>query len=298
MGIFFAILSAAIFGVTNYIDKFLLEKHNISPFVITIYSGLFAFITGLIILLITGYYPLDLRSLLIILASGFLTAIYLLPYYKALTFDETSLVIPLLQTYPVFVLILGFVLLGENLSSRQYLGSTLIILAGFLLSVEKIKLSMLKLRKSFFYIMLSSFMFALAQILYKFAVIEVPFWNTLPYEGFGIGVGALAVFLYKNNKEVFKKGTKRLKKRVFVFVGINEFFYILARFTGYFAISLISVSLVSVLGGVQSLFTLAYGIILSLWFPHIIKEVITKETLGLKLTSIVMIIIGSYFIFF
>lgn len=298
MGIFFAILSAAIFGVTNYIDKFLLEKHSISPVVITIYSGLFAFITGLIILLITGYYPLDLKSLLIILASGFLTAIYLLPYYKALTYDETSLIIPLLQTYPVFVLILGFVLLGETFSLKQYLGSFLIIIAGLLLSVENTKGNIFKLRKSFFYIMLSAFLFALAQILYKFAVIEIPFWNTLPYEGFGIGLGALAVFLYKNNKEVFKKETKRLKKRVFVFVGINEIFYILARFTGYFAISLISVSLVSVLGGLQPLFALLYGIILSLWFPHIIKEVITKKTLGLKLASILMIIIGSYFIFF
>src|SRR3989344_5308950 len=108
MGIIFAILSAAIFGVTNYVDKFLLEKHNISPAVITIYSGMFALIAGLIILLIKGFYPIDLKTLLILLTSGFLTAIYLLPYYKALTFDETSLVIPLLQTYPVFVLILGF----------------------------------------------------------------------------------------------------------------------------------------------------------------------------------------------
>lgn len=298
MGIIFAILSGAIFGVTNYIDKFLLEKHNISPTVITIYGGLFAFITGLIILLITGFYPLDLRSLLILLTSGFLTAIYLLPYYKALTLDETSLVIPLLQTYPVFVLILGFMLLGETFSFRQYLGSFLMILAGILLSVKTIKGKIFKLRKSFFYIMLSAFLFAVAQILYKLGVTEVPFWNTIPYEGFGIALGALVVFLFKNNKEVFKKETKKLKRQVFLFIGINEFFYILARYTGYFAISLISVGLVSVLAGFQPLFTLIYGIILSLWFPYIIKEVITKKTLGLKLALILMIIAGSYLIFF
>ena len=298
MGIFFAILSGAIFGVTNYIDKFLLEKHNISPTVITIYGGGFAFVAGILVFLITGFYPIDLKTLLILLTSGFLTAIYLLPYYKALTFDETSLVIPLLQTYPVFVLILGFMLLGETFSNRQYLGSFLMILAGILLSVKTTKGNIFKLRKSFFYIMLSASLFAVAQILYKFGVSEVPFWNTLPYEGFGIAIGSLAVFLFKNNKEVFKKETKRLKRKAFLFIGINEFFYILARFTGYFAISLISVGLVSVLAGLQPLFTLAYGIILSLWFPHIIKEVITKKTLGLKLTSILMIIIGSYFIFF
>lgn len=298
MGVIFAILSAAIFGVTNYIDKFLLEKHSISPTIMTIYSGLFAFVAGLIILLITGFYPIDLKSLLILLTSGFLTAIYLLPYYKALTFDETSLVVPLLQTYPVFVLILGSMLLGETLSYSQYFGSFLIILAGVLLSAKSTKGNIFKLRKSFFYIMLSSFLFAVAQILYKFGVTEIPFWNTLPFEGFGIAIGALAVFLFRNNKEIFKKETKRFKKQVLLFIGINEFFYILARYTGYFAISLISVGLVSVLAGFQPLFTLIYGIILSLWFPYIVKEVITKKTLGLKLASILMIILGSYFIFF
>ncbi len=298
MGIFFAILSGAIFGVTNYIDKFLLEKHNISPTVITIYGGGFAFVAGILVFLITGFYPIDLKTLLILLTSGFLTAIYLLPYYKALTFDETSLVIPLLQTYPVFVLILGFMLLGETFSNRQYLGSFLMILAGILLSVKTTKGNIFKLRKSFFYIMLSASLFAVAQILYKFGVSEVPFWNTLPYEGFGIAIGSLAVFLFKNNKEVFNKETKKLKRQVFLFIGINEFFYILARYTGYFAISLISVGLVSVLAGFQPLFTLIYGIILSLWFPYIVKEVITKKTLGLKLASILMIIVGSYFIFF
>ncbi len=298
MGIFFAIASGAIFGITNYIDKFLLEKHNISPVVITVYSGLFAFITGLFILLITGFYPIDLKTLLILLGSGFLTAIYLLPYYKALTLDETSLVVPLLQTYPVFVLILGFIILGETLSYRQYLGSFLMIFAGVLLTIKTIKGKIFKLRKSFFYIMLSAFLFALAQVLYKFGVSEIPFWNTLPYEGFGIAIGALAIFSFKKNKALFKKETKKLKRQAFLFIGINEAIYILARYTGYFAISLLSVSLVSVLAGFQPLFTLIYGIILSLWFPHIVKEVITKKTLGLKLVSILMIIVGSYFIFF
>ena len=50
MGIFYSILSPAIFGINNFIDKFLLEKHNISPVVITIYGGIAAFILGLVLL--------------------------------------------------------------------------------------------------------------------------------------------------------------------------------------------------------------------------------------------------------
>ncbi len=297
MGAIFAILSAAIFALTNYIDKFLLEKHNISPTVITIYSGGFAFAVGLLILLVTGFYPIDLKSLLIILASGFLTCIYILPYYKALALDETSIIVPLLQTYPFFVLILSLFLLGETLSSRQYIGSFLLIAAGIILSLKKNK-NIFKLRKSFFYIMLSSFLFACAQVLYKFGVTKVPFWQTLPYEGLGIALGALTVLLYKNNWQNFKKQTKKFKSSVYLLMGINESAYVLARYAGYFAISLISVSLVSVLAETQPLFVLLFGIGLSLFFPHIIKEVLSKQTLGLKFLSVVLIIVGSYFIFF
>lgn len=297
MGIFFAILSPAIFGVTNYVDKFLLEKDNISPIVITVFGGIFAFVAGLIILLVTGFYPIDLKTLIIILASGYLTSIYLLPYYKALSLDDASTIIPLLQTYPVFVLILSYLMLGENLTIKGYIGSSLIIVASFALSLEKLKFGIFKFRKSFFFIILSSFLFALAQVLYKFGVTEVPFWNTLPYEGFGIALGALSVLFYKNNINKIKKETSKLSKRAYSLMGLNEAIYILARYTGYFAISLISVGLVSVLAGFQSLFGLIYGIILSIKFPYILREVITKKTLGLKITSIILIIIGSYFIF-
>lgn len=297
MGIFFAILSPAIFGVTNYVDKFLLEKENISPIFITIFGGIFAFVTGLIILLVTGFYPIDLKTFIIILASGYLTSIYLLPYYKALSLDDTSTVIPLLQSYPVFVLILGYLLLGESLTMKGYIGSLLIIIASFALALEKLKWGIFKFRKSFFFIMLSSFLFALAQVLYKFGVTEIPFWNTLPYEGFGIALGALSVLFYKNNFRKVKKETTKLKKRAYSFIGLNEVIYIFARYTGYFAISLISVGLVSVLAGFQSLFGLIYGIILSIKFPYVLKEIITKKTIGLKITSIILMIAGAYFIF-
>jgi len=297
MGIFYALLSPAIFSISNYIDKFLLEKHNISPIVITVYGGIFALLAGIITLFFTGFYPIDTRTLLVILGSGFLTALYLLPYYKALDIDETSNVVPLFQFYPIFVLILSLILLKEGFTSIQYVGSALIVGAGFLLSIENVKGKIFKLRKSFFYMMLSCVVFAVAQVLYRFALEEIPFWNTLPYETFGIALGSLLISMYGKNFQAFKKETKQFKKRVFIFLTINEIVYIAARYTGYFAISLISVGLVSILGGIQPLFVLIYGIVLSIWFPKILKEVITKKTLGLKFVSTLIIILGSYLIF-
>jgi bacterial/archaeal transporter family protein len=298
MGVLFAILSPAFFGINNYIEKLLLDKNKISITVLIIFEGIFSLITGLIILLIIGLYPIDIKSLFIFLFSGFLTTMYMLPYFKALTLDETSYVIPLFQFYPIFVLILSFVFLHEIFSVIQYLGCLIIIFAGFILSTEKFSISKFKIRKSFYYMILSCFLFALAQVLYKFGVQEVPFLNTLPYEGFGIALGTLAVVLYKRALiKKFKRETSRFKPRIFVFLTINQLVYLVARYTGYFAISLIAVGMVSILAGFQSVFVLFYGIMLSLWLPYILKEVINKKVLFKKIISIVLMFLGLYLIF-
>lgn len=297
MGVFFAILSQALYGINNYIDKFFLEKYKITPPVISIYTGIFGLITGIIVLFLTGFYPTDFKSVLIILASGFLANLYVLPYFKALSTDETSRVIPLFQFIPVFVLILSFFVLGETLQIKQYIGAAIIILASFIISLKKFDKTIFKFRPAFWYMLLSSFLFSLSVILYKFGLDTIPFWNTLPYEGVGMALGALTIFLYKNNKSLFVKQTKGFSKKVFAVMTVNESFHIGSRYTAYFALSLISASLVNVLGGVGPFFVLMYGVILSLWFPNVLKEVITKEVVGAKLLSIVGMFIGLVLIF-
>lgn len=297
MGIFFAILSPAIYGINNYIDKFFLEKYKISPVVITVYSGIFAFLAGLIVLGFTGFYKADIKSVLIIIGSGFLTNIYVLPYFKALNLDETSRVIPLFQFVPVFVLILSFLFLGEKLNLGQYLGALSIVIGSFLISLEKFNAKIFKIRPAFWYMMLSSFLFSISVVLYKLGVEEIPFWNTLPYEGLGIGIGALTIFLYKNNKKAFIKETKGFSKKVYGLMSVNESVYVTARYTTYFALSLVTASVVNVLGGFQPFFVLVYGLILSLFFPFILKETISKKAVGQKLISIALIFLGVYLIF-
>jgi len=298
MGIFFSILSPAISGISNYIDKYFLEKYNIAPVTVTIYGGIAGFIFGLIVLFFTGLYPINFRLTVIILASGFFTNLCLLPYYKALLHDETSRVIPLFQFVPIFVLILSFLFLGETLSLKQYTGCFIIIFASFIITLEKFDLKIFKIRPAFWLMMLSSFLYAISVVLYKFGVEQIPFWHTLPYEGFGIALGALAIFAYKDNKQIFFTETKNFKKNIYILISINETIYVLARYTTYFALSLISASIVNVLSGFQPFFVLVFGIILSIWYPKILKEEVSKKVLFQKIMSIVFMFLGLYFIFY
>jgi bacterial/archaeal transporter family protein len=297
MGYFFALLSPFLGSIAVYLDKFLLTKYDINPILITLYSGFFAFVSGCLVLLFTGLSNSAVKSVLILVASGFFGIFYLLAYFKALTYDEGSRVAALFQFIPVIVLLLGFIFLHENLTIKQYVGSCFIIFAGLLLSVRISEINHFQINKAFWFMLLSCFFSALVYVLFKFGVKQIGFWGSLPYEGFGSGIATACILFYGNNFKLLKKSKKIFKKKVLLCMTIVELEYRISRYILFFALTLIPASVASILAGVQPFFLLIIGIILSLWFPSIIKEDVTKKIVGIKLIAFLGIFVGLYLIF-
>lgn len=297
MGYIFALFPTFLDSIINYLDKFLLSKYNVSSTALTIYSGFFALGSGIIVLLFTGLHFTDLKTALILTTSGFMGVFILLAYFKALTLDEASRVASLFQFNPVLVLILSAIFLGERFIFKQYIGAFLIIFSGFLLSLQKVNTGLIKINKAFWFMVLASFFSASVYILFKVGVKEIDFWQAIPYEGAGNGLASLCILLCGNNLKIVRKELKRMSKKVFFYLTISEVIYRSSRFSFYFALFLIPATLVSVLQGFQPLFLLIEGIILSLWLPHIIKEVITKGKVGIKVVAVIGIFIGLSLMF-
>lgn len=293
LGVFFAILSPAAYAVTNYFDKFFLEKYNIRPLVLAIYSGIVAFLASIILIFIIGFHSFPITVIFSTIFSGFFIELYLLPYFKAMSLEDASTVVPLMQLYPLYVIVGDAIILGETLSILQYIGGFLIVLSGLVIAADKIDSYIIRPRKAFWYIQLSNLSLAAATLLFKHGVGDQDFWKILPYEGFGVFLCAVLIFVLPGkNLKTFKHQTSELKKKVFLLMFANEIVYISARYFGFYALSLISASLVGILAGLQPLFVLIFGIILSVWFPYILKEITTKKTITLKLISTIVIIIG------
>jgi len=298
LGIIFAILSPAIYAIVNYFDKFFLERYNISPVVITIYSGIIAFTTSIILILLFGLHFFSLQVTIAILFSGVLTELYILPYFAALSLEDASTVMPLVQFVPLFVIIGDAYILGEKLSTTQYLGAGLIIFSGLLLSIERVNLYFIRPRKAFWYMLTACLYIALATLLFKYAVGQQSFWTILPYEGMGIFFCALCILLWPKNLRLFKKETKKLPLKLFFLMSFNEAIFIFARYCGFFALAFISASLMGVLAGLQPLFVLFYGLLLSILFPKLLKEVFSKKTFFFKLSAILLTIVGVAFLIY
>ena len=77
---------------------------------------------------------------------------------------------------------------------------------------------------------------------------------------------------------------------------IGMIIYYASLVFGFTAVSLGPVSLVVPISAVQPFFVLLYSIFLTKFAPNILKEEITKETLFMKLSAIVLVFIGTLLI--
>ncbi len=294
--LFFAIAAPALYGATNFIDKFLIEKHVSDPVVLTVLGGGISFIFGLIFLALHNFPLLDPFQMTLIVISGALIEFALLPYYEALSLDDTSRIVPLFQFIPIIVLVLSYLFLGERLTSLQVLGFFFVFIGGFFLSLKELNWKIFELRKSFWYMMLACLTYAVASVILKFVITPLNFWGTIAYEliaGELVVVFMLSIRGYRSR--IFDQ-LRNFKTGLWGIISGNEVVYLLGRLSGFYAFALAPVSLVSVMGGFQPFFVLIFGLALSVWFPRVIKEDIGKTTVLVKLASIVLIFVGIWIV--
>lgn len=297
--IIFALLTPSLFGISNFIDKFLVEKRikSKSALLITIFMGLVSFLLGIIILTFKGFPLFSPIQILLVLISGIFLNFYLFPYFKALTLDDASRIVPFFSFIPIFILILSYVFLGEKLTSRELIGFMIVISGSFILGAEKIHKGIFTLRKSLWLMIISSFMYALSSILFKSILLTQDLLVTFGYQSIGIGIGSFFILFYSPIRNLFVSEAKKFKVDTWTLLSLNESLAVTAQFSYSYAFTLAPTALVSVIGSAQPFFVLIYGLFLSAFFPHIVREEVDKATIYTKAFSILLIFLGIYFIY-
>ncbi len=292
--ILFAIIANVLFAVSNLFDKFLIEKRVRDPLALTVFGGWIDLLVALIIVLIHGLSITGPLQVGVLLLSGVFVELALIPYFKALSLEDASRISPLFQSMPVFVLLLSSVFLRETLTHRQLLGFLLILSGSFIVSMRKTDAGIFKIRKAFWWVLLASILWALPAVMFKFVVIKQTFWDALALEFFGVAIGATILFFLYKTRVIAQ--IRDIGAGTWSILNINELIYIAGRVSNFYAITLGLVSLVAVLGGTIPLFVFLFGLVLSLWFPGIIKEDITRASIVTKISSIILVSCGLWFI--
>lgn len=292
----FAALTPTFYSFSVFTDKFLIEKKIKDPFVLTVLLGVGSGIVGIILGIITGFQRIGFVQTGFMLFAGMLLLLYLFPYFKAMKIDDASRVIPLYQFIPVITLVLSAIFLKETLTFRQIIGLLIVVAGTFLISLEKIEGNIFRLRKSLWLMLLSSLMYGSIGIFFRFVVKNTSVWTTLSYEYIGTGITAILLLLFVPRiNHGLKKDLKGVKSSL-PLIAADKSLGICAQISEGFAISLAAVPLVNVVESIQPVLMIIEGIIFTMWFPHIIKENIRKETIVQKLISILLIFFGLYLV--
>ena len=146
---------------------------------------------------------------------------------------------------------------------------------------------------------LGALFFALNDVLFKkFTIYQGSFITSLFWQHIGIFIVGLSFFLFlKNFREDFFSLIKNNRAKIFILNGFSEFFYALGGLLSNLATLFAPVVLVLVVNTYQTVFTFIIGISLTLLLPNIITEKISKRHLIQRISAIVIILLGSYFLY-
>lgn len=294
--LYFALLSTILFGIVNIFDKFILSKINslkLSPqYAVIIMFSHFFFAS----LMIT-FNPLEYvfpHSILGI-SIGFLWFASIVFYSLGLYKGDVSNVIPFLFLTPLFIVFLAFIFLGESLLTFQYIGVILMIIGAITVSYKKIP-GRLPIAPFVKYVLPSIIIGAILSVTDKFILTAINYWSLYFYASFGgLSTALITLTLFPKFRNGFIQVLNILKSK-FIVIAINQTIAFLAFITFFIAISIQFVSIVSAISALQPFFVFVYIILLSNFFPRILKEHYTKSTIMLKIISVTAIFVGSLFV--
>ena len=298
-----ALIAPILWSVVNHIDKYMLSKYLKERGVGALL--IFSAVASVIALPFIGYFfyeeiiSVSTYDFWLLILVGFLSAGAFYFYLKSMEQEEASMVIPLFQLVPVFGYFLGYLILNETLSTQQIF-SALLIISGIIILALEIDLENKVTVKSHVLglVAVSSFLFALHDTLFKKVAIVESFWVAVFWQYLSLTIFGILIFIFvKKFRQDFLSMFKNMGGSILSLNVFSEVIYMLGNMANNFATLMAPVALVLVVSSYQPLFVFMGGILLTVFLPHISSEKISKRHIIHKTVSILIIIIGSYFLY-
>lgn len=288
MWILFSIIAALCWAIVNIIDKYILTKWIRQPFIPVIVLGVIGLIAAIAVYFIYGLSPLSYFHILLALLAGGAFILMAVFYFKALKLEEASRVIPLLFLSSLFISIFSAFFLGEIFTPLKYLGIILLVGGAILISSKQI--SKIAVGKPFWLMIISVLALSANRLLAKYLLNFADYWTIFAWIRIG-AVLALLPIIYIYLPDLIRVAKKYRGKVIGVMAG-NEIVNLGGGLLMIIAISSGYITLVNSLTAVQPFFVLLLAVIVSTFYPSILKEEIKKSVVAHKFLAIVLLFIG------
>jgi hypothetical protein len=140
----------------------------------------------------------------------------------------------------------------------------------------------------------SSLLFAIIGVVFKMIAVDKGFWISVFWSLSGnVSIGILIFLSMKSYRQQFLTVFKVNSKAVLAASSLNEIIFISADGVTAYATLLAPIALVMVVNGFQPIFVFIIGIILTLFFPKLGRESMSRNDLVQKILAIGIIAVGT-----
>jgi len=289
--IFFALMVPLGWGLTNIIDRIVVEKYFKNPLLATILTQFIGFLFVLAASLFFEVKPLAFDTLIFYSFSVCLWIGGILFYFKALFAGEASRVVTAFNILPLFVMALAIGFLGETISGLQVIGIVLLVAGALLVSFKKSKGHFF--RGWILFVLAATLLFSVDTIITSI-VIERAGWFSALYWKLAIASAILVLlspFYMRNLFLMVKKYPKPV-----CLAAAGEGISIVARGVLYYSFTLAPVSLVYSISSMQPFVVLVLAIAFTKIAPNFLKENIAIDQVSIKLIAVLLAVVGAILI--
>ena len=294
--IFFTILAPILWACSNVIDTGVRRNYVGSDSALTWFFCAIRLIPVIVLIFIFGYQFEINSSFWLIFFAGIFWTVPFYFYYKALNSEETSRVVLFMQTLPIVTFIIAAVFFGERLGMNQLIAFVLIFIGSLFAAVKKIETKW-KVSVAFFLIFLSVVGWSVSDVVFKYISPNFhSFWEAMIVYLAGGSLPAFLLFLFPSqSKKVFShlKGVPRIG---WFLMSLSFFIGVGGSVSFAYALTLGSVSLSSVIIGIQPLFVFIFGHIFSRIFSAIPREPLDAFGLLSKACALVFVLVGLWYL--
>ena len=287
-----ALANPLVFSIVTLIDKKVLSGFGMPLPSFNLWVGGSQGIFGTIVLLTS--FPAGVAFIVLVQAwsIGVLQAFTLIFMFWMLKREDPSRVIPAMQTSPIYVALLAWLIFGESLSTWHWL-AVMLAVGGSILSSVTIgsagSSGRLVFQPLFLLLALGALLMASSQLITKAIIDDLSTLHIVSIRGLGLFTVMAIVFGRPDALRTLGKFLKQPKKAPWIIVAEG-----VMPFNGHllitYAIGKGPVALVSALGGARPIFVFSLTALGTWLAPKLVFEQFTRVSMLLKLLSASMVV--------
>ncbi|MCL5409419.1 MAG: DMT family transporter [Patescibacteria group bacterium] len=292
-----SIISYALNGFSLIVDKTLLNESLPSPYVYTFYIGL---LSALVVFLIPlGATMPNLQGAIFAILSGIFFALSLVTFFTSMRHTVVTVVGPIVGTVnPVFALIVGSLILNQELVAHQWVSFLLLITGGIILTFN-LWWGKHSLDKNFLIMILSGCFFGLSYVMLRQAFLYDSFLNVLIVSRLALtAIVLIFLFFPQTRHDIFGSQIthNHFANKTSALVLSSQLAGGVSGLMLAWAVSMASPAIVNSIYGVQYIVLLGGAIILAKSHPHFLEERFTPLVLVQKILAVIIISLGLVYL--